>query len=92
MMRTGSVIGVVALFGIPAAVKLVVASKLAEFRLDKTVSEDGGLGTSFAADKLRNDRHNYSAAGQRFYGWYKLVSIGQLLCCLGAAVWLALEV
>ena len=80
------------LLGVPAGLRFVAASKLAEFRVDKTVSEDAGLGSSLEADKRRNDRRNYSAAGQRLYGWFQLISICQVACWLGAMIWIAFAV
>jgi hypothetical protein len=60
---------------------LILASKLAEYRVDDT-SVDGGMAQNWASLKRRFSSSSYSEQGRRLLPWFRLSSGAQGLALL----------
>jgi hypothetical protein len=67
---------------------LVIASKLAEYRIDD-LSIDGGMGPDIGSIRRRFTPANYRAQGQRLLPWYVASIVAQVLGFLGWIFFLA---
>jgi hypothetical protein len=61
---------------------LILASKLAEYRLDD-LSTDGGMGPDIGSIRRRFTFANYRAQGQRLLRWYVASIVAQVLTLAG---------
>jgi hypothetical protein len=57
-------------------VNLILASKLAEYRIDN-ISADGGMGRDWVSLKRRFSSSSYNAQGRRLLPWFQLSSVAQ---------------
>lgn len=67
---------------------LIIASKLAEYRVDD-LSADGGMGPDIGSIRRRFTLANYRAQGQRLLRWYIASIVAQVLALFGWIFFLA---